>query len=317
LTRKETALLAATIETVSRVGPCEAEISLVEIKDVREKKRKEIIERAAELLKEWDQKSLDASEIEEKIDTDIKLGEIISWGPEDLPAGPDVEAEDQLIIVEGRADVLNLLRVGIKNTIAVQGTSVPKSVIELAKDKTVICYLDGDRGGDLILKELKQLIDIDYIARAPKGYEVEELTRKQLVKQLQKKRAFKEDMVEDIKVKKEEKKKEDYSRKEKVLLRFLKKLNVKETHTIIEKVRHLETGNAVGYDNHLNQQFEMHVSEIYENLKNYGETKFLIIDGILTERLLDLLLDMNIKFIACKHRAEDLEVPNDITVFYI
>jgi len=260
---------------------------------------------------------LDASEIEEKIDTDIKLGEIINWGPENLPAGPEIESSDQIIIVEGRADVLNLLRVGIKNTIAVQGTNVPKSVVELAKDKKVICYLDGDRGGDLILKELKQLMEIDYIARAPKGYEVEELTRKQLVKQLQKKRSFKEDMIEDVKIEKPEKKEDDYTRKEKVLLKFLKRLNVKETHTIIEKVRHLETGNAVGYDNHLNQLFEMHVSEIYENLKDYDNTKFLIIDGILTERLLELLLEMNIKFIACKHRAEDLKVPNDITVFYI
>lgn len=87
LTRKETALLAATVETVSRVGPCEAEITLIEIRDVRETKRKKIIERAAELLKEWDQKSLDQSEIEEKIDTDIRLGEIISWGPEKTSSG--------------------------------------------------------------------------------------------------------------------------------------------------------------------------------------------------------------------------------------
>ena len=57
LTRKETALLAATVETVSRVGPCEAEIELIDIRDVRESKRKQIIERAAELLKKWDQNS--------------------------------------------------------------------------------------------------------------------------------------------------------------------------------------------------------------------------------------------------------------------
>ena len=110
LTRKETALLAATVETVSRVGPCEAGIKLLDIRDVRETKRKQIIERAAELLKQWDQNSLEPSEIEEKIDTDIKLGEIISWGPEKLPAGPEVESNPELIIVEGRADVLNSLR---------------------------------------------------------------------------------------------------------------------------------------------------------------------------------------------------------------
>ncbi|GAH80701.1 unnamed protein product, partial [marine sediment metagenome] len=152
LTRKETALLAATIETVSRVGPCEAEIQLIEIRDVREAKRKQIIERAAELLKEWDEKSLEPSEIEEQIDTDIKLGEIISWGPEGLPAGPNIDSSSELILVEGRADVLNLLRIGVKNTVAVQGTQVPKSIISLTKKKeSVIAFLDGDRGGTIIL----------------------------------------------------------------------------------------------------------------------------------------------------------------------
>jgi len=193
LTRKETALLAATVETVSRVGPCEAEISLIEIRDVRETKRKKIIERAAELLKKWDQKSLEQSEIEEKIDKDIKLGEIIAWGPDKLPAGPEVDNNPDLIIVEGRADVLNLLRIGIKNTIAVQGTQVPKSVIVLAKKKkTVTCFLDGDRGGTIILNELMQLLKLDYVARAPDGYEVEELTRKQMIKSLQNKRPAKQ-----------------------------------------------------------------------------------------------------------------------------
>ena len=168
LTRKETALLAATVETVSRVGPCEAEIILVEIRDVRETKRQKIIERAAELMKEWDQKSMEQSEIEEKIDTDIKLGEIITWGPEKLPAGPEVDQDKDLIIVEGRADVLNLLRIGIKNTIAVQGTQIPKSVKDLAKKKkTVTCFLDGDRGGTIILNELMQIMKLDDVARAP------------------------------------------------------------------------------------------------------------------------------------------------------
>jgi len=189
LTRKETALLAATIETVSRVGPCEAEIKLIEIKDVRETKRKQIIERATELLKEWDSKSMEPSEIEEKIDKDIKLGEITSWGPEQLPAGPEINESPEIIIVEGRADVLNLLRIDVKNTVAVQGTEIPKSIIDLTKSKsTVTAFLDGDRGGTIILNELLQLAKIDYVARAPDGYEVEELTRKQMIKALQNKR---------------------------------------------------------------------------------------------------------------------------------
>ena len=215
LTRKETALLAATVETVSRVGPCEAEIKLLEIRDVRQTKRKKIIERAAELMKEWDEKSMESSEIEEKMDTDIKLGEIISWGPEKLPAGPDVDNNSELIIVEGRADVLNLLRIGVKNTIAVQGTQVPKSIIGLTKKKeTVIAFLDGDRGGTIILNELLQVAKIDFVARAPDGYEVEELTRKLLVKSLNSKKPAKMEGAAPEKHSKRYKGKEGYKGKE-------------------------------------------------------------------------------------------------------
>ncbi|MFX1455346.1 MAG: DNA primase DnaG [Promethearchaeota archaeon] len=313
LTRKETALLAATVETVSRVGPCEAEIKLVEIRDVRETKRKQIIERAAELLKKWDEKSLDQSEIEEKIDKDIKLGEIISWGPEKLPAGPEVDNNDDLIIVEGRADVLNLLRIGIKNTIAVQGTQIPKSVKDLAKTKkTVTCFLDGDRGGTIILNELTQLIDIDYVARAPDGYEVEELTRKQMVKALQNKRSPKQmkEQKEDITEYKEQRGKAT------ILQKFLKKIKVKDESKITDLINNIETGHSIGLNKNVEKLFDIPVGEIFGKIRDFKDTQYLIIDGILTKRLLSLSINMKIKFIACKNKEEELVVPNSIFVFY-
>ncbi|MBD3195262.1 MAG: DNA primase [Candidatus Lokiarchaeota archaeon] len=326
LTRKETALLAATVETVTRVGPCEADMKLLEIRDVRERKRKKIIERAAELLKQWDQKSLDASEIEEQIDTDIKLAEIISWGRENLPAGPDVEKDDELIIVEGRADVLNLLRIGIKNTVAVQGTSIPKSVIELIEKKqTVTAFLDGDRGGTLILKELMQMADIDFLMRAPEGFEVEELTRKQMIKALQgKKPANAEDIPEKIieieeekePIEEEKENEEVYHGKEKVLVRFLKKLEVKDKNVIIDAIRKIDTGKSIGFNKDEEELFDLPVSELFEKIKEYEKIPFLIIDGILTNRLLSALLNMDIKFIACKNKEEELNTPNNLAVYY-
>ena len=313
LTRKETALLAATVETVSRVGPCEAEISLIEIRDVRETKRQKIIERAAELLKEWDQKSLEQSEIEEQIDTDIKLGEIISWGPENLPAGPEVDSDQDLIIVEGRADVLNLLRIGIKNTIAVQGTQVPKSILSLVKKKkTVMCFLDGDRGGTIILNELMQLLKLDYIARAPDGLEVEELTRKQMVKALQNKRPPKH-LKNLKKVITEEK---EISSKGNALQKFLKKMKVKDDSKITEIIKNIETGNSIGLNKNFDKLFDIPVGEIFGKIKSFKDTFYLIIDGILTKRLLSLSINMKIKFIACKNKEEELVVPDSIIVFY-
>jgi DNA primase len=313
LTRKETALLAATVETVTRVGPCEAVIKLIEISDVREKKRKKIIERAAELLKEWDTKSLEPSEIEEKIDTDIKLGEILTWGKEELPAGPEVDSNPDLIIVEGRADILNLLRIGIKNTIAVQGTQVPKSVIELSKNKeSVTAFIDGDRGGTIILNELLQVAKIDYIARAPEGYEVEELTRKQLIKALQNKKdviSYKEDKTQEAKETK-------YQGKDELLYKSLKRFKIKDESIIIEALNNINTGYAIGFSKDLEKLFGIPVGEIFERVREFKNTKFIIIDGILSKRLLSSLIKMKIKFIACKNKEEELVIPESITVFY-
>jgi DNA primase len=313
LTRKETALLAATVETVTRVGPCEAEMKLLEISDVREKKRKKIIERAAELLKEWDTKSLEPSEIEEQIDTDIKLGEIITWGKEELPAGPELESNPDLIIVEGRADILNLLRIGIKNTIAVQGTQVPKSVIELTKTKdTVTAFIDGDRGGTIILNELLQVAKIDYIARAPDGYEVEELTRKQLIKALQNKKdvvSYKDGKTKDVK-------ETQYQGKDELIYKNLKKFKLKDESIIIEAINNIKVGDAIGFNKELEKLFEMSVGEVFEKIRDFKNTRFIIFDGILSKRLLSLLLKMKIKFIACKNKENEVVIPESITVFY-
>ena len=300
------------METVSRVGPCEAEIKLNTIRDIRETKRKQIIERAAELLKEWDNKSLETSEIEEQIDTDIKLGEIIKWGPEKLPAGPEVEIDENLIIVEGRADVLNLLRIGIKNTVAVQGTQVPKSVIDLIKEKeSVVAFLDGDRGGDLILKELMQLAKIDEIARAPDGYEVEELTRKQMIKSLQNKKSVSSYMEGSSGGNGK-----NYTGKAAALYHMLKDSGVSDETVLMDAIKSIDSGQCKGYNEDLDVLFEMPAWELFDNMREHEDVRYIIIDGILSKRLLSLAINMNVKFIACKNKEEDLHIPDRINVFF-
>ncbi|MFX0029882.1 MAG: toprim domain-containing protein, partial [Candidatus Hermodarchaeota archaeon] len=248
-----------------------------------------------------------------KIDKDIKLGEIISWGPDNLPAGPDVEKNPDLIIVEGRADVLNLLRIGIKNSIAVQGTQIPASVIDLAKKKkTVTCFLDGDRGGTIILNELMQLIKLDFIARAPDGYEVEELTRKQMIKALQNKRSRKE--LKEIKPGIKAGKK--YDSREETLQKYLKKAKIKDESIIVDAINTIETGHSIGFNKSLVKLFDMPVGEIFEKIREFKDTQYLIIDGILTKRLLSLSINMKIKFITCKNKEEELTIPEHIVVYY-
>ena len=188
LDQVETSIMAAALETIDRVGPCKAAIRVDKVEDVRVTKRNKIVERARQLLTSMLEGSkTSGSDLLDEVRASVQVSEIVSYGPERLPAGPNVADSDAIIVVEGRQDVLNLLRSGIKNAIAVEGTNVPKTVQELSKEKVVTAFVDGDRGGDLILRELLQVAEVDFIARAPRGREVEELTQKQLTKSLRNK----------------------------------------------------------------------------------------------------------------------------------
>jgi len=185
LDKVESSILAASLETIDRIGPCKARVEIESIEDVRVQRREKIVERAEELYKKMNDKGKTVSEsLVAAVREEVEKGDIISYGEEKLPAGPAINDSDSIIVVEGRSDILNLLKYGIKNTIAVQGTNIPKAVQKLSKERTVTVFLDGDRGGDLILKEMLQVAEVDFVARAPPGTEVEELTYKQIVKAL-------------------------------------------------------------------------------------------------------------------------------------
>jgi DNA primase len=188
LDQVETAILASGLETVDRIGPCRAKIEVISVEDIRISKRQKVVDRAKEILARLQEDSkgvgLDLTEAVRKM---VQVDDITTYGPEHLPAGPNIDQADALIVVEGRSDVLALLRCGIKNVIAVEGTSVPQTVKDLSRGKTVTVFTDGDRAGELILREMLQTMDIDFVARAPRGSEVEELTQKQLLKCLRNK----------------------------------------------------------------------------------------------------------------------------------
>src|SRR3989339_226717 len=155
LDKAETAIVGASLETIQRIGPCNAKIRVIKIEDVRISKRKFLVERAKELLKTLMESVLpDSQELADEVAYSVRVMEIREYGKDRLPAGPAIDESDEIIIVEGRADVLNLLKHGFKNAIAINGTSVPETIIDLCKKKVVTAFVDGDRGGDLILKEL-------------------------------------------------------------------------------------------------------------------------------------------------------------------
>ncbi len=188
LDQVETAILAASLETIDRVGPCRAKIEVLAIEDVRMTKRTRIVDRAKDLLTKLLESSKSTSDdLTEAVRQSVQVQDILSYGTEHLPAGPNIEDSDAIIIVEGRNDVINLLKAGIKNAIAVEGTNVPETIKNLSKERVVTAFVDGDRGGELILKELMQVAEVDFIARAPQNMEVEQLTHKQITKCLRNK----------------------------------------------------------------------------------------------------------------------------------
>jgi 5S rRNA maturation endonuclease (ribonuclease M5) len=189
LDRVETSVLAASLETIERIGPCEATVEIELVEDVRTTKRKEIVERAKYIHREmFDGAAMGTDEMLDEVRKGVRKGEITEYAG--LPAGPNVEDSDAVLVVEGRADVLNLLKYGVKNAIGVEGTDVPRAVGELSSDRTVTAFLDSDRGGDLILKELGQVADIDYVAHPPEGRCVEDLSGEEINEALRDKRPF-------------------------------------------------------------------------------------------------------------------------------
>jgi DNA primase len=306
LDRVETAILAASLETINRVGPCEAYIQVSKVEDVRAVKRRKVVDRAKELYKGMmEEVTPESLKMIEEVKEAMRIHEITEYGDEKLPAGPNVISSDAILVVEGRADVLNLLRYGVKNAIAVEGVSVPKPVAELTKNKTVTAFLDGDRGGELILKELLQVGEVDYVTRAPKGKEVEDLTKDEVMVALRDKIPV-EQIYHDmgIKTKKpasappEPNKGED---KIKVLKGILKELE--------------GSGNAEILDDALNILKEVKVENLYDELKKVNNNVYAVVfDGVISQRLIDISKEKGLKHIVAVRISEVVKKPNNIKV---
>ncbi len=301
LDRVETAILAASLETINRVGPCEAYIQVSKVEDVRAVKRRKVVDRAKELYKGMmEEVTPESLKMIEEVKEAMRIHEITEFGDEKLPAGPNVITSDAILVVEGRADVLNLLRYGVKNAIAVEGVSVPKTVAELTKTKTVTAFLDGDRGGELILKELLQVGEVDYVTRAPKDKEVEDLTKDEVMVALRDKIPV-EQIFHDmgVKVKKPEPpKSEDKIR---VLKNILKDLE--------------GSGNAEILDDALNILKEIKVENLYDELKDVHNNVYAVVfDGVISQRLIDIARDKGLKHIVAVRMNEMVKKPNQIKI---
>lgn len=183
--KTETAIIAAALEIIQRIGPCNAKLEVKKIEDVRISKRQFVVDRAKQLLRDLTEDTLpDSQELADEVSQSVRMMEVAEYGTERLACGPAIDESEEIVIVEGRADVLNLLKHGFKNAIALNGTSVPQTIKDLSRKKTVTVFVDGDRGGDLIIREMLSTAEVDFVCKAPDGKEVEEITKKEIHKAL-------------------------------------------------------------------------------------------------------------------------------------
>jgi len=313
LDRVETAIIAAMIESVDKIGPYNARIKLSKIVDLREEKRKRIIERAIEILKKWEESIPESREIAEEVIKAVRSSEVIKYGPENLPAGPDVDKSDTIIVVEGRADVVNLVRHGYRNVIALEGATIPKTIVDLSKKKTVIAFVDGDRGGDLILKALLSQVDVDYIARAPPGKEVEELTAKEIAKCLKNKMTVEEYMetIEKTKKVKEEKVPEKAPKeappppKPEVAI-------PEKVKSLVEEL--LGTLEGVLFNENWQEIQRVAVRDLVTTLQSIDNVYAVVFDGIVTQRVVDIAQEKGIKVIIGARVGNVVRKPVDLVI---
>ncbi|HHH80054.1 MAG TPA: DNA primase [Thermoplasmatales archaeon] len=324
LDKVETAILAAALESIDRVGPCKAKIVIEEIEDVRVARRKQVIERAKELLaKIVEESKVEGESLSESVRQAVQVEEITTYGPNHSPAGPNIDKSDAIIIVEGRRDVLNLLKYGIKNAIAVEGTSIPQTIIDLSKEKVTTAFVDGGRGGELILRELLQVAEVDFVARAPQTREVEELPYKLVMKALKNKipaeqyaEMYNINLKKKNNVKRAEKneseasgKKQQQKSKEKGPFLSGKQENYK---AILKDIS--GTLKAVLLDKNGKELKKIPVRELTDELKKSNNIAVVVFDGVITQRLLDIAGDKGVNLVVGIKLGNVIKKPSSVSI---
>ena len=300
-------LIAAAVEQIDKVGPCGSQFKLLSIDDVRAVKRNAIMERAKQISKDWATKSSSEGEdmLKDISESTMQKGKVLAFGKDECPAGPAINTSNEIIVVEGRADILNLMRIGVENTIAVEGTSVPQTIIDLAKTKSLSAFLDGDRGGDLILRELSSVVKLTKVSRAIRGKEVEELTPMELEECLNKsEESYDNRRNRDNYQRRDNYQSRDYNSWDRDEAPVEKNFSEVEEMPVelVTKAKEILTElegslEAHLYDSSMNELLKVPVNELVKTLEESKDSEHLIFDGIVTERLVELADTNGIKSI--------------------
>jgi len=288
------ALISAAIESIDKVGPFDCSFKLDAIDDVRAAKKDDIVKRAKEIKQKWATKTVSEGDTMLKDVHEGTAGEVAEYGPSKLPCSSGVFDSDWIILVEGRADIINLLRAGYNNALAIEGARIDESIKDLCSSKdTIVAFLDGDRAGGFILKELKSVVPIDVELRADEGVEVEELTPQRIDEIL---RPVKERITGKAEAAPTVRSEEDKPIAD-LASKIYPNLN--------------ETLEAIALDGEKNELFKVPISELVSKLSSQSGIKYLILDGIITQRLLEGAKNAGIECLI-GHRIAKLSNPNGV-----
>jgi len=293
LDKSETTLIAAALETIDRIGPTEAKIEIAKIEDVRGGKRDFILSRAKKLLEGLE----GGSEIEgmsKTLKEDARAAKIQEYGDEKLPAG-----DLSIIVVEGRADVVNMLKNRINNVIGMNGTKLPLEIAKLGKEKKLTLFVDGDRGGKLIARNVANNANLEFIVSAPDGKEVEELMGKEILIALRKRVSpsefFRKNKVE-ISSAEEEVEKEQMAETGKPSPVFEGDIKV-EIKKKYDKIK--DTKSALLLDSNMDIIKKISSKEVSRNVRESKQKVFaVIIDGSALRAIIEACDEAGVSYLA-------------------
>jgi len=327
------ALIAAAIESIDKVGPFQAKFVLSGIDDIRAIKKKVIVDRAKKIVQEWATKTIsEGEEMLKDVYDASKPGKLTTFGKAQLACGTGVFDSDWIILVEGRADVINLLRAGFDNAIAIEGAKIDETVIKLTEGKKVIAFLDGDRAGDLILKELHGVVNIDKVLRAPLGREVEECTPLEIAEILREGMQFAGANVQEVRATTrqmqypERRQNHKKDRQEHIMEEGETQgisgepgtTMMEDNAEILSAVKAVypqinETLEAIVLDGSMKILLKVPVSDVVKKLDRTEGAKMLVLDGIVTQRLVDAADKVGIEYIV-GHRTGELRKSTEVRI---
>jgi DNA primase len=322
------ALISAAIESIDKVGPFQGKFLLVGIDDIRAIKKKVIVDRAKKIIQEWATKTIsEGEEMLRDVYDASKPGKLTTFGKAQLACGTGVFESPYIILVEGRADVINLLRAGFDNSIAIEGAKIDETITNLTSGKKVIAFLDGDRAADLILKELQGLVKIDKVFRAPTGKEVEECTPLEISEILKDVAETASEQLEAPVQQQQKSIRKPRTNGNNNSASAYQEVSHSNTHNgekvnddpqITSAVKEVypqinETLEALILDNSMQVLLKVPVSEIIKRLDSLEGARFLVMDGIITQRLIDAAYRAGIEYVV-GHRMAELKKSPEITV---